>query len=75
MLTAIILGFCVSPSNNTKDIAKEYGVDQLLVNSSWSNYTNTFDSLSADQKADWDKVVNKGKIVIGYTLFAPIAYK
>ena len=58
-----------------KDIAKEYGVDQLLVNSSWSNYTNTFDSLSAEQKADWDNVVNEGKIVIGYTLFAPIAYK
>lgn len=27
---AIILGFCVSPSNNTKDIAKEYGVDIRL---------------------------------------------
>ncbi|MGN1338183.1 MAG: translation initiation factor IF-2 [Candidatus Coprovivens sp.] len=27
---AIILGFCVSPSNNTKEIAKEYGVDIRL---------------------------------------------
>ncbi len=27
---AIILGFCVSPSNSTKDIAKEYGVDIRL---------------------------------------------
>ncbi len=27
---AIILGFCVSPSNSTKEIAKEYGVDIRL---------------------------------------------
>ena len=27
---AIILGFCVSPSNSTKDIAKEYGIDIRL---------------------------------------------
>ena len=27
---AIILGFCVSPSNSTKDMAKEYGVDIRL---------------------------------------------
>ena len=27
---AIILGFCVSPSNSTKDMAKEYGIDIRL---------------------------------------------
>ncbi len=58
-----------------KDIAEVYGLDQLLVNSSWSNYTNTFDSLSDAEKASWNSIASKGKIVIGYTLFAPIAYK
>ncbi|MBR2029617.1 MAG: transporter substrate-binding domain-containing protein [Clostridia bacterium] len=58
-----------------KEIAKVYGLDQLLVSSSWSNYTNTFDSLSDAEKASWNNIVSKEKIVIGYTLFAPIAYK
>ena len=58
-----------------KDIAEEYGLDQLLISSSWSNYTNTFDNLSDTEKASWNNIENKGKIIIGYTLFAPIAYK
>ena len=58
-----------------KEIAKVYGLDQLLVSSSWSNYTKTFDSLSDAEKASWNNIVSKEKIVIGYTLFAPIAYK
>ncbi|MBQ9715460.1 MAG: amino acid ABC transporter substrate-binding protein, partial [Clostridia bacterium] len=58
-----------------QDIAEEYGVDQLLVSESWTNYTNTFDSLSDTEKAVWDDILDDGEIVIGYTLFAPIAYK
>ena len=58
-----------------KEIAEEYGVDQLLVSESWTNYTNTFDSLSDTEKAVWDDILDDGEIVIGYTLFAPIAYK
>ena len=58
-----------------QEIAAEYGLGQLLVASSWSDYTNTFDSLSDTEKASWNNIENKGKIVIGYTLFAPIAYK
>ena len=58
-----------------QEIATEYGLDQLLISSSWTNYTNTFDSLSDTEKASWHNIENKGKIIIGYTLFAPIAYK
>ena len=57
------------------DIAEEYGLEQLLVSDSWSNYTNQFNSLSDTEKASWNNIQSKGKIVIGYTLFAPIAYK
>ena len=58
-----------------KEIAEEYGFEELLIDSSWTNYTNTFDALSETEKAAWNDIVEEGCIKIGYTIFAPVAYK
>ncbi len=35
----------------------------------------TVTELTADEQKDWDYIVQNGKFVVGYTLFAPIAYQ
>jgi len=55
-------------------IARKYGLEELLITDHYENYTKTFDSLSASEKAKWDDIVKKGSIKVGYTLFAPICY-
>lgn len=54
-----------------KEIADAYGLTSELCDLS---YTSEWDSLTAEEKSGWDYLVNKGTIVIGYTLYAPIAY-
>lgn len=51
-------------------IAEKYGLTDVIRP---VEYTSQWDSI--DDKSSWDYIVNKGKIVIGYTLFAPIAYE
>lgn len=51
-------------------IAEKYGLADVLVP---IDYTSQWDSIS--DKSSWDYITSKGKIVIGYTLFAPIAYE
>ncbi len=51
-------------------IAEKYGLTDVLVP---IDYTSQWDSIS--DKSSWDYITSKGKIVIGYTLFAPIAYE
>ena len=53
-----------------KTVAEEYGLaSELLVTKESTNpYANATDD-------SWDKAVQSGKLVVGYTLFAPIAYK
>jgi len=52
-----------------KTIADTYGLtSELLITSSTQN------PLADADDGSWDKIVNDKKIVIGYTLFAPIAY-
>ena len=42
------------------------GEDEIL---DMSTYTST------GETAGWDYIQSRGKIIIGYTLFAPIAYE
>lgn len=51
-------------------IAEKYGLTDVLEP---IDYTSQWDSIS--DKSSWDYITSKGKIVIGYTLFAPIAYE
>ncbi len=52
------------------DLATEYGLTSsiALTEATTNPYANATDS-------SWNDVVSSGKIVIGYTLFAPIAYE
>lgn len=54
-----------------KEIADEYGLASELCD---VTYESKWDTLSDDEKAGWNYLVNKGTIVIGYTVYAPIAY-
>ena len=51
-------------------IAGKYGLTDVILP---VEYTSQWDSIA--DKSSWDYIVNRGKIVIGYTLFAPIAYE
>lgn len=53
-------------------IAKTYGLESELCDVS---FTSDWDNLTQEEKAGWDYIVKKGTIVIGYTVYAPIAYK
>ena len=54
----------ISPIANTFGIADSLAIEE--------NATNPYSSATDDS---WNNIVNDGKIIIGYTLFAPIAYK
>lgn len=58
-------------SGKTKEIADKYGLGSEVLN---FEYTSIFDSLSDLEKEGWDSLVKKGKFVIGYTVYAPIAF-
>ena len=51
-------------------IAETYGLTDVILP---IEYTSQWDSIA--DKSSWDYIVNRGKIVIAYTLFAPIAYE
>ena len=55
-----------------RSIADKYGLSSELCN---VTYESRWDELTSDQKAGWEYIANKGKFVVGYTLYAPIAYK
>ena len=49
------------------EIAKTYGLENEILD--MGTYTST------GETAGWDYIQQRGKIIIGYTLFAPIAYE
>ena len=57
-------------NDTVKTIGEKYGLKDVLLP---IEYTSQWDSIS--DKSSWDYIVARGKIIIGYTLFAPIAYK
>ena len=52
------------------DIAEKYGLSDVVLP---IEYTSQWDSIT--DKSSWDNITARGKIIIGYTLFAPIAYE
>jgi polar amino acid transport system substrate-binding protein len=55
-------------------LGEKYGLTGELINCGGDTPVSNYDSLSADQKADWQSIEKKGRLIVGYTLFAPIAY-
>lgn len=64
--------YTMQTSGKLNSIADKYGLTSELCD---VTYESKWDTLTADQKAGWEYIENKGNIVIGYTLYAPIAYK
>lgn len=52
-------------------LAEKYGIASELC----IDKTMTVAPLTAEEEADWNYIVGEGKFIVGYTLFAPIAYK
>lgn len=52
-------------------LAASYGLEDYLLD---LTYESQYDSLSATDKAGWKELAEKKKIVIGYTVYAPIAF-
>ena len=52
-------------------IADAYGVKSEIC----IDKTATFGDLTDSEKADWEYIKGNGKFIVGYTLFAPIAYE
>lgn len=59
----------VAASGELKAIAENYGLTNDLLK---CEYTSKWDSIQ--DKSDWDYVQGRGKIIVGYTVFAPIAF-
>ena len=62
------------------DLAKDGTVDAIadkygLKNEICIDKNATVADLTDAEKADWDYIVGEGKFIVGYTEFAPIAYK
>ena len=53
-------------------LADKYGLKSELCDVS---YTSKWDTLTDEEKAGWNEIVEKGNFVVGYTLYAPIAYE
>ncbi len=53
-------------------LAEKYGLKSELCDVS---YESKWDTLTDEEKAGWNYIVEKGNIVVGYTLYAPIAYE
>ena len=61
----------LAKEGKVKEIAQKYGLEESLCVD-----TNKVIDLSDETgKADYDAIVAKGELVIGYTIFAPIAYE
>ena len=62
------------------ELAKEGKVDEIatkygLASEICIDQNATVAEMTDEEKADWDYIVGRGKFVVGYTIFAPIAYK
>lgn len=61
----------LSKAGTVKTIAEKYGIaSELCIDD-----TLTIEPLTDAEKADWDYIVGQKKFIVGYTLFAPIAYE
>lgn len=54
-----------------QELAEKYGIaSELCVDKN-----KTVDPMTDSEAADWNYITEQGKFIVGYTLFAPIAYK
>lgn len=61
----------LSKEGKVLEIAKKYGLEESLC----IDDTQVIDLSDETGKADYDAIVSKGELVVGYTIFAPIAYE
>ena len=52
-------------------IAKKYGLESRVI----IDTEAVIEPLTDAEKADWDYIQSQGKVIVGYTEFAPIAYR
>ena len=53
------------------EIASKYGLEESLA----IDENSVIDLSDESGKADYDEIIESGKLVVGYTIFAPIAYE
>lgn len=61
----------LSKEGKVLEIAKKYGLEESLA----IDEKTKIDLTDETGKADYDEIVKSGKLVVGYTIFAPIAYE
>lgn len=61
----------LSKEGKVVEIANKYGLEQSLA----IDESKVYDLQDETGKADYDAIIAKGELVIGYTVFAPIAYE
>ena len=61
----------LTKDGTVNEIAKKYGLESKLI----IDPDTAIDPLTESEKADWDYIVGQGKVIVGYTEFAPIAYR
>ena len=61
----------LAKAGTVNELAKKYGIETELC----IDTTKTIAPLTASEQADWDYIAGKGNFVVGYTVFAPIAYE
>ena len=61
----------LSKQGKVLEIAKKYGLEESLA----IDENVKIDLTDETGKADFDKIIASGELVIGYTIFAPIAYE
>ncbi len=61
----------LAKAGTVNELAKKYGIETELC----IDTTKTIEPLTAEEQADWDYIAGKGDFVVGYTVFAPIAYE
>ncbi len=59
-------------SGKLQSIADKYGLTSELCS---VTYESRWNDLTPEQRSGWEYIAGKGKFVVGYTLYAPIAYK
>lgn len=64
--------FALQTSGELNKIADKYGLKSELCD---VTYESKWDTLTDAQKSGWKYIEDKGTVIIGYTLYAPIAYK
>lgn len=52
-------------------LAKKHGIEGQLLDK--MEYTSVWDTLTDADKADYNAIVAEGKIIVGYTIYAPMA--